>query len=69
MNFCFAKASLIFQQKTGLPLHFEIGGTFGLIPYFCTLDVQQHIGDLIVFWGTSQISGGKKPSAEGKREC
>ena len=25
--------------KSGFPLHFEIGGTFGRIPYFCTLNV------------------------------
>ena len=24
---------------SGFPLHFETGGTFGLIPYFCTLKV------------------------------
>ena len=24
---------------SGFPLHFEIGGTFGLIHYFCTLNV------------------------------
>ena len=26
-------------HSPGFPLHFEIGGTFGLIPYFCTLNV------------------------------
>ena len=25
--------------QAGFPLHFGIGGTFGLIPYFCTLNV------------------------------
>ena len=28
-----------FVSSTGFPLHFEIGGSFGLIPYFCTLNV------------------------------
>ena len=28
-----------FRTWAGFPLHFEIGGTFGLIPYFCTLNV------------------------------
>ena len=28
-----------FVSSTGFPLHFEIGGTFGLNPYFCTLNV------------------------------
>ena len=45
----------------GFALHFEIGGTFGLIPYFCTLNAEQHIGDLIIFGGTSQILGVKNP--------
>ena len=48
---------------------FKIGGTFCLIPYFCTLYVQQHIGDLTIFGGKSQLLGVKKPSAEGKWEC
>ena len=26
-------------RSARVPLHFEIGGTFGLIPYFCTLSV------------------------------
>ena len=29
----------ISMWNTGIPLHFEIGGTFSLIPYFCTLNV------------------------------
>ena len=45
------------KYGTGFPLHFEIGGTFGLIPYFCTL---------ISFGGASQNLGGKKASVEGK---
>ena len=44
---------------TGFPLHFQIGGTFGLIPYFYTLSVKQHIGDHIISGGTSQILGVK----------
>ena len=44
-----------FVSSTGFPLHFEIGGTFGLIPYFCTLNVYEHLGDRIIFEGTSQI--------------
>ena len=50
-------------------LHFETGGTFGLIPYFCTLNVYRHIGHLIIFEGTSQILGVKTPFAKGKWEC
>ena len=53
--------SVIPSSLPGFPQHSEIGGTFGLIPYFCTLSVWQHIGDLIIFGGTSQILEVKNP--------
>ena len=37
------------------------GCTFDLIPYFCALNLKQHIGDPIISGGSSQISGGKDP--------
>ena len=32
-------AKCIARCAAGFPPHFEIGGKFGLIPYFCTLNV------------------------------
>ena len=53
----------------GLPLHFEIGGTFGLIPYFYTRKCIAAYWGSQQFWGYRPNLGVKKPFAEGKWEC
>ena len=56
---------------TGFPLPFEIRGTFGPVPYFCTLNISLHIGDLIIFGGKHQILGVKNPlqRVNGNADC
>ena len=58
----------ICSELSGFPLHSEIGGTFGLIPYFCILYPQctaAYRGSHH-FWGYKPNFWGKKPSAESK---
>ena len=55
--------------SAGFPLHFEIGGTFGLISYFLYPQCIAAYRGPHHFWGYKPNFGGKIPSAEGKWEC